>query len=128
MRQRVVLVMVASLLLILAHLGRASAAPPQPPVGQLTDKVYNVINPRGLIAPIPFVGLSPRLSTLDGKTILVNQGEADAVIMPALIDRLRATYPNTNWIYVAVSSFGPDTIEPQFLANKPDAIIRGVAW
>jgi hypothetical protein len=128
MKQRIVLGMATFLLFLLIVPMAAWAVPPPPPVGQLTDKVYNIVNPRGQMAAIPFVGLSPRLSTLEGKTIVVNQGEADAIIMPALIERLRASYPTTNWIYVAVSSFGPDTIESQFLASKPDAIIRGVAW
>ncbi len=128
MKQRMVLTMAAFLFLAFVHIGVVCAVPPPPPVGQLTDKVYNVMNPRGLMAPIPYVGLAPRLTTLQGKTVVVNQGEADAVIMPALLERLRAAYPTTNFIYVAVSSFGPDTIEQQFLTNKPDAIIRGVAW
>jgi hypothetical protein len=128
MNRKVVLVAAICVGLAMSHVAWVHAGPPVPPVGTVNDKIYNILDPRGLVSPIPYVGLAPRLTSIAGKTILVDQGEADAIIMPALYQQLKATYPSTNWLYVAVSSFGPSAIEPEYLASKPDAIIRGVAW
>ena len=63
------------------------------------DKKYNVLDPTGIFLPVQTKALAPRLDTIDGKTIYVVQGEADAVIMPALIDTLKKNYPKTNWVF-----------------------------
>jgi hypothetical protein len=120
-------------LAFLAFATLVSAGPPAPPSGSAADKIYSVLNPRGIQPTVKYVGLSPRLTSLAGKTIVVDQGEADPVIMPALYDRLKATYPEVNWIYTAVSSFGPEAVEADYydsVHKKPlvDAIIRGNAW
>jgi hypothetical protein len=111
----------------------ANAAPPAPPSGSATDKIYNVLDPRGIQPVVKYVGLAPRLTSIAGKTILVDQGEADPVIMPALYERLKTTYPEVNWLYVGLSSFGPEAVEADYydsVNKKPlvDAIIRGNAW
>lgn len=91
------------------------------------EKTYRCLNPRGDFIPVKIHSLALRLDTLEGKTIYVNQGEADPVIMPALIKRLRADYPGTTWKYLARSDFGPDTPEEEVLKGA-DAVIRGVSW
>ena len=75
----------------------------------------------------PCVGLASRLDKLEGKTIYVNMGEADPVIMPALYNRLNRDYPNVNWKWIGTNEFGPSTPEKEVLENA-DAVIRGLAW
>jgi hypothetical protein len=91
------------------------------------EKSYNCLSPIGVQPPINIVPLSPRLDTIKGKTIYVNQGEADPVIMPALWDRLNKDYPDTNWKLIASSSFGPAAPEDEVKQNAK-AVIRGNAW
>jgi hypothetical protein len=97
------------------------------------EKKYNVLNPTGIFKPVQTQGLAPRLDTLDGKTIWVNGGEADPVIWPALIERLRKDYTKTTFVYIVVSTYGPSTPEDEVLGKvegkkKADAVIRGNGW
>jgi predicted esterase len=72
--------------------------------------------------------LAARLTTFDGKTIYIVQGEADPIIMPALNDRLRKDYQKTTWVYYQPSSsFGPTTPDDQTKAEAK-AVIRGISW
>lgn len=105
------------------------------PITQIVekDKSYNVINPTGIFKPVQTQGLAPRLNTIDGKTIWVDGGEADPVIWPALIERLKKDYPKTTWVYLVVSTYGPAAPEDEVLGkvagkNKADAVIRGNGW
>jgi hypothetical protein len=91
------------------------------------DKTYRAVNPAGDFTPVQTKSLAPRLDTLDGKLIYVNQGEADPIIMPALYDRLKKDYPKTTWKMIATSSFGPSTPEAEVTANAK-AVIRGIGW
>ena len=105
-----------------------------------TDKSYNAINPTGVFIPVQTKALSPRLTTIEGKTIYVCQGEADPVIMPALYKMLVKNYPKTNFIYYDRSDFGPtrpgtggvatSTNQPEDpdIMKKVDAVIRGNGW
>lgn len=94
----------------------------------VTDKKYNVLSPRGVALPVQIFSLSPRLDTLDGKTIYVVQGEADPVIMPALNDYLQKNYTKTTWVYYQPSSsFGPAAPDATTLAAAK-GVIRGNAW
>jgi hypothetical protein len=71
--------------------------------------------------------LAERLDTFDGKTMYVNQGEADPIIMPALWERVQKDFTKTDWTYISTSGFGPTTPEAAVLAAA-DAVIRGNAW
>ena len=88
---------------------------------------YNYLNPCGIWPTIDAKPLASRLDSLDGKTIYVNQGEADPVIMPALYERLKTTYPKTTWRLIATSGFGPWELSKEEVAEA-DATIRGVGW
>ena len=88
---------------------------------------YNALNPRGIQPAVDVKPLSPRLDTLKGKVIYVNQGEADPIIMPAMWEMVQRDYPDTTWKYIATSSFGPSTVEADVLAVA-DAVIRGISW
>lgn len=93
-----------------------------------TDKTYKAVNPVGEFIPVQTRAISPRLDTLDGKTIYVIQGEADPVVMPGLYEKLTKDYPKTTWVfYNPVSSFGASTIEAEPKA-KAQGIIRGNGW
>jgi hypothetical protein len=56
-----------------------------------------VMNPRGEIPPPPTLGVSPRVSILDGnKIVLVDNGKFGANnFLDALADMLREKYPKT---------------------------------
>ena len=137
--RKTVSVLAICLAFALAAATWVQAGAPIPPVGSATDTIYNVLDPRGIAAPVNFVGLAPRLTTLVGKKILVDQGEADPVIMPALWARLTAEHPEITWFHEVSSSFGPTSVESTAddagapfwtKATGPliDAIIRGNAW
>jgi hypothetical protein len=104
------------------------------------DRKYNVVDPTGIFKPVQTQALTPRLDTIDGKTIYVCQGEADPVIMPALIKRLIKGYPKTTFIYYDRSDFGPtrpgtggassSTNQPEDpdILKKVQGVIRGIGW
>ena len=91
------------------------------------DKSYNYLDPRGIQPPVQLSSLAKRLTTFDGMTMYVNQGEADPIIMPALWERVQKDYPKANWKYIQTSSFGPSAPE-QEVKDTADAVIRGIAW
>jgi hypothetical protein len=91
------------------------------------DKSYNYLDPRGIQPPVQLSSLAKRLDTFDGKTMYVNQGEADPIIMPALWERVQKDYPKANWKYIQTSSFGPSAPETEILQSA-NAVIRGIAW
>ena len=93
-----------------------------------TEKTYKSLNPQGDFIPVQTVALSPRLDTLNGKTVYVVQGEADPVIMPALFALLQKDYPNTTWVfYKPSSSFGESAVDADTKAVAK-ATIRGIGW
>ena len=99
------------------------------------------MDPTGIFIPVNTVGLAPRLTTIEGKTIYVCQGEADPVIMPALWKAIVPKYPKTKFLYYDVSAFGPNTPgtgttpaastgqpEDPDILKKIDGAIRGIGW
>ena len=102
-------------------------ATPTPQVIEV-DKEYRVLNPAGSFIPVETQALSPRLDTINGKTIYVIQGEADPVIMPALAAALPTAYPNATFVYYQpASSFGPSSVDDTTKAEA-DGVIRGNGW
>ncbi len=91
------------------------------------EKSFACLSPIGIQPPVQISPLAPRLDKFDGKTIYVNQGEADPVIMPALWERVQKDFPKTTWKYIATSSFGPASPE-QEVRDTADAVLRGIAW
>jgi hypothetical protein len=104
------------------------------------EKVYKAVNPTGIFMPVETKALAPRLTTIDGKTLYVCQGEADPVIMPALYPALVKKYPNTKFIYYDRADFGPSVpgtgggssttgqVEDPDILKKVQGVIRGIGW
>ena len=65
------------------------------------DPVLTVLNPLGTPPPIKLKPMAPRLDTLDGKTIYVdNDGfPGTNVLLPELIAVMKEKYPTTKFIY-----------------------------
>jgi len=98
------------------------------PQAVATDKKYNCVNPSGNFVPVQTKSLAARPDTLDGKKIYVVQGEADPVIMPALIERLKKDYPKTTWeFYQPSSSFGLSAPDDT-MKKDAQGLIRGIGW
>jgi hypothetical protein len=108
---------------------QSSVSTPTTPQQQVVykDQVYNCVSPRGIQLPVTIKTLAPRIDTLEGKVVYVNQGEADPIIMPALWERVQKDYPKTTWKYIASSGFGPNTLEDE-VKTSAKAVIRGIAW
>jgi hypothetical protein len=105
----------------------ATATTTATPAAVVKDKTYRALNPRGIEPSVQIKPLAARLDTPDGKTIYVNQGEADPIIMPALWIRLQKEYTKTTWKLIEASNFGPNTPEDEVLKNAK-AVIRGISW
>ena len=142
-----ILVTVASLLLTGCSGSNTTQPPAQTPSGSTTtvatnvpppapvtvtstvevEKKYNALSPRGIQLPVQISPLAERLTTFDGKNMWVTQAEADAVIMPALYDRLVKEYPKAIWHKTESAARGPKqlTADEQKTAA---AVIQGIAW
>jgi hypothetical protein len=101
--------------------------PASAPVTVTQETKFNALDPRGIEQPVQIVSMAKRLDTLDGKTIYVNQGEADPVIMPALYKIVQDKYPKTTWKYIGVSGFGPAALEDE-VKTTAKAVLRGISW
>lgn len=66
-----------------------------------SDPTLTVLNPLGTPPPIKLKPMAPRLDTLEGKTIYVdNNGyPGTSILLPELISVLREKYPTTKFIY-----------------------------
>jgi hypothetical protein len=91
------------------------------------DASYACLDPKGIQPPVQVSSLAARLDTIKGKTIYVNQGEADPIIMPAIWERVQKDFPDTTWKYIFTSSFGPASPEAEVKADGK-AVIRGISW
>jgi len=102
------------------------------PGGAAQDKVYKVLNPQGNYIAVETHGLAPRLDSLAGKNIFYYQSEANPVIMPVLLARLKKDYPTATWKFFETQGYGVDT--PTDDTNEVsglkgvDATIRGIGW
>jgi PBP1b-binding outer membrane lipoprotein LpoB len=90
------------------------------------EKTYQCLNPKGDFIPVELNPLAPRLDNLDGKKILYYQSEANPVMMPILLERLRADHPTSTFDVILTEQFGEGTPTEEQLTY--DAIIRGISW
>jgi len=91
------------------------------------DRIYKCLNPTGIQESVDVEPLAPRLDKLDGKTLLISAQEADPVIMPAIVERLKRDYPNVNWRVKDSHETSAISITPEEM-DTTDAVIQGVAW
>ena len=92
-----------------------------------TDRIYKCLNPTGIQEPVNVEPLAPRIDRFDGKNIVISCQEADPVIMPALVKRLRQDYPNVNWTVKDSHETSSISMTPEEMETT-DAVIQGVAW
>ena len=84
-----------------------------------------MLNPEGILQPVETSALSPRLESLDGKTIYIIQGGADPDIMSVLAEQLPETYPNTTFVYHDPQSSFELTSVYYTTVENADAVILG---
>ena len=67
----------------------------------IKEPILTVLNPLGTAPPIKLIPMAPRLDTLKGKTIYVdNNGyPGTSVLLPELIAVMKEKFPNTRFIY-----------------------------
>ena len=92
--------------------------------GDVKEPVLTVLNPLGTPPPIKLKAMAPRLDTLEGKTIYVdNDGfPGTSVLLPELIKVMKEKYPTTKFIYHEKPAGTISTTEDP-AAGKADAMI-----
>ena len=91
------------------------------------DTIYRVLNPRGRDSAVDLVGLqTPRLTTLVGKTIVINMGEGSPVIMPALNERIKKELTQSTIIFQGGPTFL--TAMPPETEKVANLMIMGNSW
>ena len=94
---------------------------------QVVAPTFKVLNPVGNYIPVQTAPLAPRLSSLAGKNIWYYESEANPVIMPVLLARLKKDYPTATWKYYETQGWGTDAVTAEELKGV-DAVIRGIGW
>ena len=85
------------------------------------------MDPRAYMSPIEYVGINPRLDTLEGKKIgVLNMGGGNQEAMEPIGPAIMAAYPGTEAEYI----FKFDTKDAAFweFAETCDAIILGINY
>jgi hypothetical protein len=96
------------------------------PTVKYQQPVYKVLNPAGTYIPVDCVGLSKRLDSLAGKTILFYQAEATNMQLPTLLAKLKAKYPTATFNTVYTELWGETVPTDDYKKNQ--ACIRGIGW
>ena len=92
----------------------------------MAEKVFKCLNPVGTQEPVETIGLAPRLTTLEGKTIHLSIcGEPDITI--PLEKRLKSDYPSVNWTVKKTYGVGPVPLSEEE-RKTTDGVILGVCW
>jgi hypothetical protein len=88
---------------------------------------FKCLNPVGIQNPISQHALTPRLDTLDGKTIFVcvNAGGDQDITIP-LVKKLPEYYPKTNWKIKRQFGFSARLTEEE--RKICDGMLAGVIW
>ena len=91
---------------------------------EIKDPVITVLNPLGTPPPIKLLPMAPRLDSLKGKTIYVdNNGyPGTSVLLPELIAVMKEKYPDTKFIYNDKPAGSMNMTEDPAL-GKADALI-----
>ena len=88
---------------------------------------YTCLSPLGIQYPVEFYPLSPRIDSIDGKTIYVtiNAGGDQDITIP-LLKRLESDYPRVNWQIRRKFGFSAELTDEE--KKDADALIAGVIW
>jgi len=87
------------------------------------EPVYTVLDPRSYEPGVEYQGLTPRLDTLEGKTVgIINMGGAGSEVMRTIGPALEATVPGCSTLYREMRPAG--AMEWDFIESC-DAIILG---
>ena len=91
---------------------------------KVEEPVLTVLNPLGTPPPIKLKAMAPRLDTIEGKTIYVdNNGyPGTSVLLPELITVMKEKYPTTKFIYNDKPAGSMMATQDQ-AAGEADAII-----
>ena len=92
----------------------------------MPEQKYKFLSPLGIEEEVETVGLAPRLTSLEGKTIhFCVTGEPDLTIF--LERQLKAAYPKVNW--TVKKSYVPTPVRLTDEEMKTtDAVILAVSW
>ena len=90
------------------------------------DTVYKCLNPVGIRETVETFPLSPRLDTINGKTIHFSIcGEPDITI--PMEKRLKSDYPDVNWTVKKTYDTNPIPLSAEEMKTT-DAVVLGVCW
>ena len=98
----------------------------------MAEKIYKCLNPVGIQDPVEQYPLSPRLDSIDGKTIYfsIGAGGEQDILIP-LTRRLPVDYPQVNWKITTAAEHrtvaGSSALSEEEMKTA-DALIRGVVW
>jgi lactate dehydrogenase-like 2-hydroxyacid dehydrogenase len=96
---------------------------PLAPAAALAEPVYTVLDPRSYEPEIKYQGLTPRLDTLEGKTVgIINMGGVGSQVMQTIGPALKAAVPGCTTVYREMGAAG---IIPWDSIESCDAIILG---
>ena len=103
-----------------------AATPVTPPVVEPVqgEPAYTVMDPRSSVVPIPYVGLAPRLNTLEGKKIgVVNMMGGNEAALTTVAPAIMDAYPGTEAEYIEMKD--TKSREVWGFIESCDAIILG---
>ena len=93
------------------------------------DRVeLELLNPKGIIDPPPMVGISPRVTTLEGKTIAMihNNKPGAKTFLDAVEELLKTKYPTATFTHFDTNINLADKPEKyEEMAKSCDAFILG---
>ena len=107
----------------------AAATEPTEPMPVAPDRVeLELLNPKGIIDPPPMVGISPRVTTLEGKTIAMihNNKPGAKTFLDAVEELLKTKYPTATFTHFDTNINLADKPEKyEEMAKSCDAFILG---
>jgi hypothetical protein len=94
----------------------------------ITQSTYDVLTPWAEADPVPFRGISPRLDTLDGKTIglLRNSKRAALPALQMVETRLKERYPAAQFSWFANLKPNETAVEQPDIKDEFEDWVLGV--
>jgi hypothetical protein len=116
-----------SLIVFLTSISLAAAKHKTGPPSHAKKVKFEVLNPRGEIDPPPTLGISPRLDTLEGKTIGLywNAKPTGVFFFDHVEELLKERYNNNITIVRYGGAFNCGEARAKEIAQEVDAVIYG---